>query len=79
VDVNLAWTITAFFLGAIVTRWNESRKHAAEVQADREERYEAMQRDTWVTLQDAVQQFSVEGHSPVVGARPPQQARGHNR
>ena len=38
-----------------------------------------MQRDTWVKLQDAVQQFSVEGRSPVVGARPPQQARGHNR
>jgi hypothetical protein len=61
-DVSLAWTIAAFFLGAIVTRWNESRQHAAEVQAAQLAAYNAMQRDTWVKLQDALQEFSVEGH-----------------
>jgi hypothetical protein len=57
VDINLAWAIAAFFLGAILNHWNESRRHAAQVQAAREQAFEAMQRDTWVALQDALSDF----------------------
>jgi len=55
VDINLTWAIVAFVLGSIVTLWNAARQRAAEVHATRVEAFEAMQRDTWVVLQDALQ------------------------
>jgi hypothetical protein len=53
-DINLAWAIATFFLGAVLTRLNESSRHAREIQAAREQAFEAMQRDTWVGTQDAL-------------------------
>jgi hypothetical protein len=57
VDVNLAWAIAALFLGAFLSRRNAARQHAAEVHAAREQAFEAMQRDTWLALQDALLDF----------------------
>lgn len=56
-DIDLAWTIVAFFLGLVVNRWNEDRRHEATAQAAREQEFEAMQRQTWVSLQDALSDY----------------------
>jgi hypothetical protein len=61
VDINLAWAIAAFFIGAVFSVWNESRHHAAEVLAARQQAFDAMQRDTWVLLQDALSDFWKDG------------------
>jgi hypothetical protein len=53
-NVNLAWAIVALFLGAFFNRRDSTRRHAADVQAAREQAFEAMQRDTWLSLQDAL-------------------------
>lgn len=64
-DVNLAWAVAALFLGAFLTRWNAVRQHAAEVHAAREQAFEAMQRDTWLALQNAL----VEMHRSLADAK----------
>jgi hypothetical protein len=61
-NINLAWAIVAFSVGRIFDRWSESRRHAFDVQADRQQAFEAMQRETWVRLQDALSDFWMRLH-----------------
>jgi hypothetical protein len=68
-DINLVWAIATFFLGAILTRLNESSRHAREVQAAREQAFEAMQRDTWVGTHDALAELWEAASSLVIAVQ----------
>lgn len=68
-DINLAWAIATFFLGAILNRLNESSRHARDVLAAREQAFEAMQRDTWVGTQDALAELWEASSSFVLAQR----------
>ncbi len=57
-DINWVSTVLAAVLGSIVALWNARRQHAAEIRATRVSAFEAMQRETWVVLQDALQALS---------------------
>ena len=54
VEVNFAWAVVAFLVGLYVTRRNMRFQHAATVRAAQAERFDLLQRDTWVALQDAL-------------------------
>lgn len=53
-DFQLAWAIAAFFLGAIINRWDASRRHTAEVHSARQREFEAFQRETQLAAQEAL-------------------------